>query len=185
MSGSEGRLQKYFIALIPPSPYYEEAWMLKHFFKDNFYSEAALRSPPHITLHRPFTWQEKNETRLFEVLTHFAARQTPFDVEVKGFGAFAPRVIYLQVVHGEALQRLAAGLQQICAEQLHVVDTENEGRPFHPHLTVAFRDLKKSDFFNAWNAVKEKHWEARWQVEAITLLKHTGKLWLPHRDFSF
>lgn len=48
----------YFIALVLPSPLYEEVTRLKEYFRDRYNSKAALRSPPHITLHMPFKWKE-------------------------------------------------------------------------------------------------------------------------------
>ena len=50
--------KQYFVALIPPSPVYEEAQALKEYFREKYNSKAALNSPPHITLHMPFFWKE-------------------------------------------------------------------------------------------------------------------------------
>ncbi len=185
MSRPDSGLQKYFVALIPPSPYYEEALSWKHFFQDNFHTKAALRSPPHITLQMPFRWKEEEEPTLFESLASFAAAQTPFNIAMQGFGAFAPRVIYLRVVPSESLLQLAADLQRMGREQLQIAVSLNTGLPFHPHLTVAFRDLKRNDFNNAWNEVKDKPWQAQWRVAGITLLKHDGKVWHRYHDFAF
>ena len=44
----------YFIAIVPPSPIYEEAFEQKVYFKTKYNSKASLNSPPHITLHMPF-----------------------------------------------------------------------------------------------------------------------------------
>ena len=62
----------YFLAIIPPSPFYDEALRLKHYFKDEYNSKASLNSPPHITLHMPFEWKEKKEEMLIEKLNLFA-----------------------------------------------------------------------------------------------------------------
>ena len=54
----------YFLAIIPPSPLYEEALELKNYFKENYQSKASLNSPPHITLHMPFQWKQEKEEDL-------------------------------------------------------------------------------------------------------------------------
>ena len=54
----------YFIAIIPPSPIFEQASELKNHFMQQYQSKAALNSPPHITLHMPFEWKEKKEEEL-------------------------------------------------------------------------------------------------------------------------
>jgi 2'-5' RNA ligase len=53
--------QLYFIALIPPEPFFSEVLGLKNEVKDRFNSKAALNSPPHVTLHMPFRFKERND----------------------------------------------------------------------------------------------------------------------------
>ena len=42
---------------------------IKQEFANRFNSKAALRSPPHITLHMPFKWKEEKEVKLIDVLS--------------------------------------------------------------------------------------------------------------------
>ena len=71
--------QQYFIAIIPPSPIYEEALRLKEYFRDTYNSKASLNSPPHLTLHMPFRMKERKEAELVEklALCRRAARLSP------------------------------------------------------------------------------------------------------------
>jgi 2'-5' RNA ligase len=57
--------------------------------------------------------------------------------------------------------------------------------PFHPHITLAFRDLKKTMFEAAWNEFKEKSFQTSFVMNAIDLLKHDGKCWHPLHRFHF
>jgi hypothetical protein len=52
-------------------------------------------------------------------------------------------------------------------------------------MTVAFRDLKKPDFYLAWNEVKAKPAEYTFQAHALTLLKKTGGKWEVYRQYPF
>lgn len=63
---------RYFIAIIPPSPIESDVLALKNFFKEKYNSKASLNSPPHITLHMPFLWKEKKEEELNDALRSFA-----------------------------------------------------------------------------------------------------------------
>ena len=58
----------YFIALVPPEPIFTEVEELKNYFSQHFESSAALKSPPHITLHMPFRLKDDKEILLVEHL---------------------------------------------------------------------------------------------------------------------
>ena len=72
--------KQYFVALIPPSPVFEEALALKEYFKERYHSKAALNSPPHITLHMPFMWNEEKENKLVGKLQEFAGKYDPIKI---------------------------------------------------------------------------------------------------------
>jgi len=177
--------QLYFIALIPPSPVYEVASGIKEYFHEKYHSKGSLNSPPHITLHMPFEWKEKKEEKLVTALQSFSAGKNSFAITLHNFACFAPRVIYIDVVASEELKQLHEMLHRFCKTELNLFNARYRDMPFHPHLTVAFRDLKKENFTNAWNEFKDKPLHEEFEVNKITLLKHNGKLWAPLRDFNF
>src|SRR3954471_9213105 len=94
---SEDRTKLYFIALIPPSPIYDEAIEQKNYFKENYNSKASLNSPPHITMHMPFRWKEQKEKELASAIEQFVKNFDPIKVCLDNFSAFAPRVIFINV----------------------------------------------------------------------------------------
>ena len=57
--------------------------------------------------------------------------------------------------------------------------------PYHPHMTVAFRDLKKELFTLAWDEFESKQYAPSFEVNTITLLKHDGKEWKQLKQFDF
>jgi len=63
--------KKYFIAIVLPPPVFEEAEKIKHELYLTHSLKGALRSPAHITLHRPFEWKEEKENTLIEKLNTF------------------------------------------------------------------------------------------------------------------
>ena len=70
----------FFIALIPPEPIKSEVMAFKKEMEEKFDSKAALRSPPHITLHMPFQWREDREGLLKDKLGEFRFNGFPIDL---------------------------------------------------------------------------------------------------------
>lgn len=174
---------QYFIAVVPPSPFFEEAQKLKVYFRDTYQSKASLNSPPHVTLHMPFRWKEKKEDDLVSKLLRFSSRQHPFQLSLKNFSCFSPKVIFIDVETNTDLSGLKIELRKFCKRELNLHNDDYKEQPFYPHLTLAFRDLKKPNFDKAWDEFKEKEFHADFEVDHISLLKHTGKVWQVHKNF--
>ena len=174
----------YFIAIIPPQPIFDETWSLKNYFKDNYQSKASLNSPPHITLHMPFEWKEEKEQLLTEKLNQFVNSQSAGEIKLLNFKAFPPRVIYVDVVMSDWINVLQKELHKFCKRELNLFNANYKEHAFHPHLTLAFRDLKKQQFFKAWTEFSERKYEASFVVNEITLLKHDGKVWREFKKLS-
>jgi 2'-5' RNA ligase len=174
----------YFIAIVPPEPVYGEALALKHLFKERYNSKAALNSPPHITLHMPFKWKESKEAGLIASLEAFSVKQNPVELRLNNFSAFEPRVIFIDVMKDEELELLQKQLKRFCKTELNIFNADYKDLAYHPHLTLAFRDLKKPEFYQAWEEFKEKKLEATFLVDAIALLKHDGNEWKVFKELS-
>ena len=54
---------------------------------------------------------------------------------------------------------------------------KKDDRSFHPHVTLATRDLYKKAFQEAWEIFSKKKYEALWIVNGISLLRHNKKNW--------
>lgn len=183
-SSSGNREKQYFIAIIPPSPVYEEAFGLKHYFREKYNSKASLNSPPHITLHMPFRWKEEKEGDLIAALSGFDPELRPFDLVLNDFDSFPPRVIFINVVENEHLALLQKRMRRFCKTRLNLFNADYKDQAFHPHLTLAFRDLKKNMFREAWEEFSVRKFSASYLVREFHLLKHNGKEWEPLAAFS-
>ncbi|MBH8562198.1 2'-5' RNA ligase family protein, partial [Nostoc sp. CENA67] len=140
----------YFIALLPPPEIQDYANQIKQYFADKYASRHAQKSPPHITLQPPFKWIDNNVPVLEASLREFASEQQPVPITLRGFAAFRPRVIYIDVVKSQELLSLQANLMARMEANLGIVDKVGKKRAFTPHMTVAFRDLTKQNFKAAW-----------------------------------
>lgn len=177
-------LRLYFVAVVPEEPVYSEVLAFKSEFRDRFNSSVALRSPPHITLHMPFQWQEKKEEHLLSSLNHLALLHQPFKIILEDFGAFIPRVIYVQVHENIILNTIQKEVNRNAATNWHIYQRANS-RPFEPHMTIAFRDLKKPMFTEAWLDFEQRKYKAEFTVSDLCLLKHNGKAWEILQKFAF
>lgn len=175
--------KQYFIALIPPSPIFEEALALKEYFKEKYHSKAALNSPPHITLHMPFLWNQEKEKKLIVKLQEFASTYDPMKICLDNFSSFPPRVIFMNVTESDALESMQKRLHQFFKRELNVFNANYQDRPFHPHLTLAFRDLKKSQYGLAWEEFSKKEYKAEFMADKIVLLKYNGASWDVLKEF--
>lgn len=169
--------QLYFIAIVPPPPVYEEAQALKNYFKEKYKSKASLNSPPHITLHMPFQWKESKEEKLQEELLSFISHQNSFTIQLRDFDWFEPRVIFINVMPSEALTLFQQRLARHCKVNLNLFNAQYQDMPYQPHLTLAFRDLKKNEFAKAKEEFSIRKFAHEITTDKISLLKHDGKKW--------
>ncbi len=174
----------YFIAIIPPSPIREELQRYKELFRDKYFSKASLNSPPHVTLHMPFRFSDKKKERMLKALASVAAHSGQFEMELKDFSAFTPRVIYVDVIANKGLIDLQRSVVQACRVDLKLLNANYKNQAYHPHITLAFRDLKKPAFEEAWEEFGNKKYKARFLVDSFFLLKHNGSNWAVEAEFS-
>ena len=135
-------------------------------------------------LQAPFEWPDDDRDQLIATLEQFRFPSAKIPIQLSGFGAFPPRVIYLDVEHTDELMALKAALSRYLAETLNVVDKRERDRPYRPHLTVAFRDLKPANFRRAWPEFEHKPAQFSFYVPAITLLRHNGRHWTIDQNFE-
>lgn len=176
--------QKYFIAIVPPEPILSQIQRIKKEISENYQTKGSLRSPGHITLHMPFSWDDTKEDKLVSVLEAFNYTDD-IEIELKNFLCFEPRVVFIEVVKKELLDQLQKKLVQYCKQSLQLFNQSDDLRGFHPHVTVAFRDLKKSQFFKVWEEYKDKKYNTNFTCKSICLLKQVHDKWVVYKEFKF
>ena len=175
----------YYIAVVLPSPQADAVKTLQNRAHTAYHSRAALRSPPHITLQAPFRLALDQVGGLKQVLTEFASSYSSFSIELGGFGCFPPRVVFVRVIENQALSLIQHDLTKKLTEHQIVGSGEQTLSAFHPHITIAFRDLIQRHFRSLWDEVEHKSFVDRFTAGGITLLRHDGKIWTAEADFLF
>ncbi|MGZ3950671.1 MAG: 2'-5' RNA ligase family protein, partial [Flavisolibacter sp.] len=109
-------------------------------------------------------------------LDHVSKQLQPFPVSTNNFSAFKPRTIFIEPVVTDKLK----GAKQVVDEFFEDNSFYNikiESRPFHPHITIATRDLFKKSFYEIWPWFAEKEFKEEWMADGISFLKHNKKNW--------
>jgi len=176
-------IKKYFLAIVIPDPVFNEVENLKQEFFEKYGLKGGLRSPAHITLHRPFEWKEEKENILTEKLGDFRFEKS-FDIELRDFAFFSPRVIYVNVIQNEILLRLYNELKRFAQTELKLLNEVNDLRGFHPHVTIANRDLKPALFHELQKEFAVRKFHAQFKGEDFVLLK-LEKTWQELKRFRF
>lgn len=166
----------HFIAIVTPASINQQVLEWKLYMQQQYGCKAALKSPAHITLIPPFNMPDEDSATLTSWLDQFATQQQPFPIELHNFNSFAPRVLFVAVQPSTQLQALQQQLKSelLQADQFNI---SKEDRPFHPHVTIANRDLKEEDFSAAWQHFEQLNYEAVFTANSIALLKHNGQVW--------
>ena len=160
----------YYIALIPPDPVQSAVQAFKYELKNQFGAKNALKSPAHITLQKPFRRPQSMESQLIDQLTGFAEQQTPFEIKLNGFDCFEPRVLFVAVQNPEIIRPMRDALYETLIQHLDFQEKEIDRR-FHPHITIANRDLKEVDFDRTWPYWQKKPFQASFFATDIHLLR--------------
>ncbi|MBD0332835.1 MAG: 2'-5' RNA ligase family protein [Chitinophagaceae bacterium] len=166
----------YFIAIVLPENLNEKILKLKNLMLEKYDCKVGLKSPAHITLVPPFWMNEEKEQELISDIDSISSALQPFVVATKNFSAFKPRTIFIDVGVTEQLKSV-----KIAADKFFSLRPDYrvkvETRPFHPHITIATRDLHKKAFHDAWPLFEHKTFTEEWNAEGISLLRHNKKNW--------
>ncbi len=176
-------MKKYFLAIVPGGEIQKAATALKLEIKERFNVKYALKSPAHVTLKMPFSYNETKESILLGKLSAFVASRESFEIQVKETDTFGRRVIFWSIESGSKLFELQEDLKLFCKKELNLVD-ELSDRNYHPHMTIAFKDLKEKNFEEVLELVKENEINTDYTVNHLAILKRNEGRWEVHRQFE-
>lgn len=167
---------RFFVAFLPPLEVDEYANSIIQELSDRYQTRTA-KAPPHITLQPPFEWSIEREPGLTKSLETFAQGRSPVPITLRGFGAFRPRVLFINVLKSPELMALQAELMQHLEDSLGIVDLKNKHRGFSPHMTVASRNMSPAVFHKAWADLEPRTPSFEFLCDRLTLLLHQERGW--------
>lgn len=166
----------YFIAVLCPPAIDESIQKYKLWMRDHFGCTVALKSAAHITLVTPFWVKNESERLLIDTLQSFETDKLPAEIELQGFSHFSNRVIFVTVNENQQLAALRNETEDHFIQSFRKFIKPDE-RPFHPHVTIANRDIKPADFIKAWEHFSREKLQESFSTNTLSLLKLTQGKW--------
>ena len=166
----------FFIGICPPHPLEKQIHGIKEEFHQKYGVKGGFRSKAHITLQMPFNLAINKEEEFISALNDILTEKKPFGIQLKDFGKFEPRVIFIDVRENDKLESLQKSVEQFM-KRFQIFNSTHKNNGFTPHITIAFRDLKKPTFYKIWNEVKDRDFKETFEANSITVFKHNGKSW--------
>jgi 2'-5' RNA ligase len=152
-------------------------------FASKYRCEAALKPPVHITLVPPFHAPEDRETEIINRYDQGFSGIRSFPVVLDGFGIFKRKqVVFIKLVDDESLTEM----HRIAGRIFHDLFPEDplDDRPYHPHITIGYRDIPKDLFKIAAAEYLPMPFAAEFTVDRFFLWKHDGKAWQVNHEFK-
>jgi len=166
----------YFIALVLPQSLNEKVLKYKNMMLEKYNCKVGLKSPAHITLVPPFWMDEEKEGQLISDINSLSKNLHPFNLSTNNFSAFKPRTIFIAPAPNTELDNVKNATDEFFKNN-SFYNIKIDARPFHPHITIATRDLYKKSFYEIWPWFAEKKFLEEWTAEGISILRHNKKNW--------
>lgn len=141
-------------------------------------ASSGIEVSPHITLKQAF---EVPEIEPFE--RHFdrlVAEMDPFEITVRGVGAFDDGVIFMDVAKNRSLDALRQRVIRDLSTEFGVKPNDLEDDRYHFHATLA-KGLPPASLERARRALEGKPIEFRFLCHTLALLCHTGTGWIIYK----
>jgi 2'-5' RNA ligase len=168
-------MKMYFVAIVLPHDLNEKILVYKRMMAEKYGCKVGLKSPAHITIAPPFWMEEEKEPGLMNDTEIISSATLSFSIETNNFSSFSPRTLFVAAKENEHLTKLKVLADDFFRATAYKMKIEN--RPFHPHITIATRDLHKKSFWEAWEYFKEKEFKEEFEATGLSLLKHNGRNW--------
>lgn len=165
----------YYVAVLCPPEIDKQILEYKRWMKERFGCVVALKSPAHITLIPPFWLEEEKEAMLQQTCTSFTCELPELTIGIHGFSHFNKKVLHAVVAGNPVIEELKKLVEVHFVSSFDII--KKDERPFHPHITIATRDLKPSDFIRAWDYFSKKEFTASFASQTISLLKLSEDKW--------
>lgn len=166
----------YYLAIICPPELDHQVNQYKHWMKEQFGCVVALKSPAHITLIPPFWLAETREIKLINTVKSFTSDLPDLEIQLDSFAHFGRKVLTIGVKENPVLVQIKKQAEGYFTQVFEdVIRADN--RPFHPHITIANRDMKPADFVKAWEHFSIISFKANFIKNIISVLKLGPEKW--------
>jgi 2'-5' RNA ligase len=177
-----GERSMYYITLLCPPEIDEPIGAHKEMMRENFGCVVAAKSPAHLTLIAPFFLSDGKYRELLERMAAFESIVSEVEVNVEGYNHFGERVIFADVHVNDNMVAMQEQLENYLRNGGFPFIKEAK-KPFHPHITIATRDLKDTDFVAAWANFEGKQISSSFTTNTFHLMKLVDERWVHDQQF--
>ena len=171
------------IALLLPGSLSDQVKKEQLFIANTWGSKHALRTPPHITVIPPISVNDDEEKSLLKIAEKISKVIHPFTLQLDRYDSFKPRVVFIHPEDSIELNDLqVVWRRELLASIPHVLEKYPE-RPYHPHITLAHRDVTPEQFKKIWMHYAEQKFSSSFGVKSFWILKHNRNGWEPEKEF--
>lgn len=170
--------QTHFIGVLLPEDLEETLENCRNYMNRTYGCKSGHGTPVHITLIPPFCLQKEFSTEDLKdgIEKSILNRQLGFTARIENFDSFGDRTIFANVIPDENWTKLRnetlKGILTACPGS-----TRKDKRPFHPHSTVANRDIPQGTIPDALKVLNELNLIKSFPVDNITIFERNGSRW--------
>jgi len=172
----------FFLAILPPKEVRDEIRVWQNWVAENFQVKAALGSPPHITIYPPVRWPLAGLSAWKNTLARFAKGMPKIPVTMQGFHHFGEQVVYADVEQSPALMHFRKSFMEYWTQSLGA-KSPIHADSYHPHITLAFRNLTPVSFKGIWEKFASLAYNRKFSAGDLVLLKHLSPGWEIEESF--
>lgn len=160
----------FYIAILCPDRINERVGKMKLWMKKEFGCVVAMKSPAHITIVPPFWMANIKQEELRKVFESFRSAIEEVAINLSGFGHFHKKVLFVNVTENLLLTEFKKEAESYFVRHFGS-EIKKDDRAFHPHITVATRDVRPSAFTSAWSYFSTMELEESFTTSSLSLLK--------------
>jgi 2'-5' RNA ligase len=167
----------FYIAISCPDALEEKIDAMKGYMEANYGCSAARKSNAHLTIVPPFRAEDEMLALLQDFIATYNMGMVPIDISLKGYGQFADRVLYVDVVPNTMLTELEKeAMQEFSAQFPGIIFGMKPD--FNPHITIATRDIPQGVLPIAKMHFETKHpIDETFTAKSLTLYKLENGWW--------
>ncbi|WP_207532202.1 2'-5' RNA ligase family protein [Desertivirga arenae] len=173
----------YLTAILPPAPLSEEIDDIRKEISSKYNIHAALKPPVHITLYKPLKIPSAQEKHLIQMLKPVSLLHNPFKQELQNYDSFNNKTLFVNCVKEPLLNNLQKDISAVYLKNNIDPEEVKSNSTFHPHITIAYRDVSPEIFIELWAEFKNRKLKRSFTIDRFTLLKHDGKKWQPLEEY--
>lgn len=162
----------YFIALVFPEAISFKIQEIKNVFSERFGTKHGMSTMPHITIVPPLRMSESEVRGSKEFLSDSVKEFSPFDIHLDGFSHFKEKVIFVRVLQNEIIELIHQEVASYFSKAFGIGTQK-----FHPHITIANRDLKPDSFQEYFEFISNIKVDDKFTCNSISLLVHKSGKW--------